>query len=134
MFRYYPYPQQTVIITLTIIIVPDTMVNHYTECNNISLSEATRKLPSGNSLGSLGNFPSRIDKSTLKISRMSQRSTFGILLNQQKCITGKEAARSIRYDILTLSAYHHHQCALWKLHCSKSVAICQILLRKYYCL
>ena len=28
-------------------------------------------------LSSLGNFPSRIDKSTLKISRMSQRLTFG---------------------------------------------------------
>lgn len=31
-------------ITLTIIIAPGTMVNHYTDCNNINHSEATRKL------------------------------------------------------------------------------------------
>ena len=54
------------------------MLNHYTECNIISRPEATRKLTARKFLSSLGNFPSRIDKSTLKISRMSQRPTFGI--------------------------------------------------------
>lgn len=62
----------------TVIITPGTMGNHYTRYNSPIRAGATRKF-----LSLLGDFLSRIDKSTLKISRMSQRSTFGIrgLLN-----------------------------------------------------
>ncbi len=34
--------KQTIIITSDIIIALGTMVNHYTECNNISRSKVTR--------------------------------------------------------------------------------------------